>query len=256
MEPKHSGVQAKCSEIKLQYGSCQKELYQQLGVQFLLYRDLWIRRNPLLTTSFIFALSYPNLESPTTSACKISISRDKTKDWETKQRTGRQNQLRTDLHLHPDPFYSGGYIISPHSLAPPDRRAGMNNTEAMPHCQGCEHSRNGVLWVKRSSLKPLLQVRCTWLAAGSLGPLQPGNSHCKSAARGTFAPHVSIPQEQSHNSSTSCPGESSPMSTGWAGGAGIPPDPQQHLRHQQVQDPTLGDDLSIHTAQQHRGSPG
>lgn len=81
---------------------------------------------------------------------------------EAEQRTGRQNQLRTDLHFHPELFYSAAYIIPPHSLAAPDWRAGTKNTEMMPHCQGCEHSRNGILWVKRSSLEPLLQVRCIW----------------------------------------------------------------------------------------------
>lgn len=156
---------------------------------------------------------------------------------ETQQRTGRQNKLPTDPHFHPELFYSTGYIIAPPSLANPDRRAGMNNTEVMPHGQGWEQSRNGVLWVKRSSLFKERERRTSFASQVYLEALA-----CSSLGipTGIQAPRVSIPQEQSHNSSTLCPGGSSPVCRGWAGGAGLPPHPQQHLRHQQVWIQPLG----------------
>lgn len=65
----------------------------------------------------------------------------------------------------------------------------------------------------------------------------------------TFAPDVSIPQEQSHNSSTLQPGGSSPRSRGWPGGAGIPPHPQP-AQTAAGPDASPGDDSSstLHTS--------
>lgn len=87
----------------------------------------------------------------------------------------------------------------------------MNNTEVMPHCQGCEHSRNGGLWVKRNSKEPLLQARCTWKP----WPPPAWEFTLEAAAHDTsIAPRVSIPttpapstqvgaaQEQLHTHST------------------------------------------------------
>lgn len=152
----------------------------------------------------------PAWESPTSSACKNLHIQRQSKGLGDKSSTG------PDLHLHPELFYSAGYIIPPHSLAPPDGRAGMNNTEVLPHCQGWEHSRNGVLWVKRSSLEPLLQVRrisSTWC----------------------FHSAGAIPQ----------------LHWSWAS-----PTPTAPPEAPAGPDPFPGDDLSTHTEQQRWDSPG
>lgn len=43
------------------------------------------REKPFADYKFNFlSLSYPNLESPKTTACKTSVPRDRAKDWEPK----------------------------------------------------------------------------------------------------------------------------------------------------------------------------
>lgn len=202
MEAKHSGVEAKCNEIKLQYGTCQKELCQQLEVQFLIYRDLWICRKPLLIASLIFALSYPSLEPPTSTACNISISRDRAKDWETKPAQNRPS-------LHPELFYTAGYIVPPHSPSLEGRNDQHRSDATLPGLRAPKEWSKGALW----------NLFCQSGVSGSLVPLQPGGSHWN--------------QQQGHL----CPPSfHSPQPQGGSRGAGTSPQPQ----HPQVQIQPLG----------------